>query len=443
MLSSLLSKIRSPFRKGLQSRLPPTISLIILTISALGMLAFAPAWPASKALAASVPVPINMIYYGWLDSTTEQTIINTHPEFIVSNSAAGPWRANANVSRYMSAGIKYFEYISGAYENTVWRPIPTDLQSNLNYITAAAQAGAYGIFLDEVSDGIYTAANYYYLQQIADKAHSLGLKVVFNTGMPNWADQLMNYCDYVNSSETWQGGSLTASQSKWASRTWLLTYGVNDAYTAASLTNGALSKGIRAHYATSAFVSLPSYFTTYVSQISTYSIPAPAPPSPPSTGQTSVTFNSTPAGVEVWLDYSYKGVTPLTVGVASGNHHVGFNRYGYHGNVPLESDFFAGTSSLTVTGNMVTGLVTSSGTVSSAQTAVSFTSNLAGVEVWLDYVYRGTAPLSLPVSAGSHHVGLYKAGYNYGQAVIVDFYASGQTNLNIYTDMLTGYSSVW
>jgi hypothetical protein len=431
-------------------KLFPTVGMVISAISVIGLVgvfALVPAGTTNKALAASVPVPINMIYYGWMDSTTEQTIINTHPEFLVGNSWAGPWRGNANVSKLMAAGIKYFEYIDGAYENTYWRAVPTDLASNLNYVAAAAQAGAYGIFLDEVSDGVYTAANYGYLQQIADKAHSLGLKVVFNTGMFAWADQLMSYCDYLNSTETWQDSALTASQSKWASRTWLLTYGVYDGYTASSLTNAALAKGIRAHYATTAFSYFPTYYSAYVSQIGTYYTPAPATPQPSPalapTGQASVTFNSTPAGAEVWLDHSYRGVTPLTIGVTSGNHAIGFNKYGYHSNVPVVGSLAVGTTSLTVTGDMLSGQITSSGTVSPAGTTVAFTATVAGVEIWLDYAYRGTAPLNLPVSSGSHHVGFYKSGYNGGRSIDIDFYASGQTSLNVYMDMVTGFSSVW
>jgi hypothetical protein len=449
MTESIFSKVLVPLQKVFAGRLFPNIGTAISVISAMAVLAVVPAGVGSKVLAGSVPVPINMIYYGWMDSTTEQAIINAHPEFLVGNSWAGPWRSNANVSKFMSAGIKYFEYIDGGYESTVWRPIPTDLASNLNYVAAAAQAGAYGIFLDEVSDGVYTAANYGYLQQIADKAHSLGLKVAFNTGMFAWADQLMSYCDYINSTETWQDAPLTASQSKWASRTWLLTYGVYDGYTASSLTNAALGKGIRAHYATTAFVSFPSYFPTYISQIGTYSTyPTPPSPtystSPTPTGQASVTFNSTPAGVEVWLDYSYRGVTPLTIGVTSGNHAIGFNKYGYHSNVPVVGSLAVGTTSLTVTGDMVSGQITSSGTVSpGGGTSVSFTTNVAGSEVWLDYVYKGTAPLTLSVPAGSHHVGIYAYGYNGGRSADTDFYASGQTSLNVYTDMVTGFSSVW
>jgi len=51
----------------------------------------------------------------------------------------------------MSAGIKYFEILDGWYEGTQACYIPNDLQSNLNYIAVMANAGAFGVFLDEVS----------------------------------------------------------------------------------------------------------------------------------------------------------------------------------------------------------------------------------------------------------------------------------------------------
>jgi len=256
-----------------------------------------------------------------------------------------------------------------------------------------------------------------------------------------WADQLMNYADIINSSETWSNSALTDCQSRWASRTWLLTYNIYDAATAASLTNAALSKGISAHYACSSYGAIPTWLTSYVSQISS-SVPTTTP-----TGQTAVSFSSNPSGSEIWLDYVYKGVTPMNLTISAGNHHIGFNQYGYNSNIPLEGNFLLGNTAMTVNGDLVNGKVTSTGATSTTptagSTAVLFTSNPAGVEVWLDYVYKGVTPLNLTVSAGSHHMGFYKAGYNNNQSVVVDFFPSGQPNLNIYGDMQTGYSSMW
>jgi hypothetical protein len=166
----------------------------------------------------------------------------------------------------MSAGIKYFEYIDGGYEGTVSQAIPNDLQSNLNYINAIAKAGAYGVFIDEVSASP-SASALNYLKQLADRAHSLGLKVVFNAGVDSWSDSLMNYCDFLNSSEVWNNNPLTASQIKWASRTWFLTEGVNDAATAANLTKAAWSKGVEAEYVCNSYVALPTWLASYITLI--------------------------------------------------------------------------------------------------------------------------------------------------------------------------------
>ena len=217
--------------------------------------------------AAGVPGSISIIYYGSNKGGAELSIINAHPEFLVSNSPAGPWKGDADINAYMPAGIKYFEYLDGGYEGTVSSAIPNDLQSNLNYITAVANAGAYGIFLDEVTN-YPDAASLYYLEQIHNKAHSLGLKVVFNVGVSSWSSPLMSYCDYINSSETWQNNTPTASQIAYGNRVWLETQGVTNADTAAILTQGAWNCGMLAEYACSEYTSLPCWLQDYISQIS-------------------------------------------------------------------------------------------------------------------------------------------------------------------------------
>jgi hypothetical protein len=312
--------------------------------------------------AASAAIPVNMIYYGWHDTTVNNSIINAHPQYLVDNSPAGPWKGNASIGSFTSAGIKYFEYIDGGYEGTAAQAIPNDLQSNLNYIDAAAEAGAYGVFLDEVSNQP-NSASINYLSQIYAKAHSLGLKVAFNTGVDSWSDTLMNYCDYMNSSEVWNNGALTASQSKWASRTWLLSQNITSATTAANLTNAAINKGVNAHYACTSYGALPSWLGTYVAQIS---ISNPTPTSTPTTptGQSTVTFGSNPVGSEIWLDYTYQGATPLSLTISTGNHHIGFNKYGYHNNTPIEGDFLLGNAAMTINGDLVSGQITYSGTAS-------------------------------------------------------------------------------
>lgn len=263
MLKSLFSKIRA------NNRIVQIIATITLVVSTIGVLNFT---AATGVNAASTTVSINLIYYGTNSNTTDQSIIDANPEYLVNNSPAGPWGGNADISKFMAAGIKYFDYIDGGYEGTVSQAIPNDLQSNLNYIDAIAKAGSYGVFVDEVSS-FPSASALDYLKQLADRAHSLGLKVVFNAGVDSWSDSLMNYCDFINSSEVWNNAPLTSSQIKWASQTWFLTQGVNDATTAATLTNAAWSKGVKAAYACSSYVALPAWLASYIALIESYSTP--------------------------------------------------------------------------------------------------------------------------------------------------------------------------
>ena len=422
--------------------------MAMFTLMAVSIFGFATA-TTNNVIAAPTTVPINMIYYGWHNDTIDTNIINKHPEFLVGNSPAGPWRGNASVSKFTSAGIKYLEYIDGGGEGSLKRSIPNDLKSNLNYIAAAAQAGAYGIFVDEVCDGIYTTTNYSYLEQIASKAHSLGLKVVFNTGVPNWADALMNYCDYINSAENWRGEALSLSQVKWASRTWLLTENVNDAATAAALTNSALSKGIRAHYATSTYNSLPSYLTAYVSQISIPTLTSTQPPvvatgvasNITSTGSKvsgNLTSTGTAASVTVSFEYgtttSYgitaAGVPPTLTstgaftasltGLTSGQtYHFRTKAVGNGTVYGNDQSFKTSTqppvvatgiaSNVTNTGATVSGSLTSTGTAASVTvsfeygTTTSYGSTAAGVPPTLTSTGAFTANLTGLSSGQTYH----------------------------------------
>ena len=401
------------FKGRLLRGLLPAITTIALAFSLIGVLVFSPAGVTGTVFADTTSVPINMIFYGWHDDTTDQRIINARPEFLVDNSPAGPWKGNADIGKFESAGIKYFEYIDGGYEGTQSRSIPNDLQSNLNFITAAAQAGSYGIFLDEVSDGIYTTPNYNYLQQIADKAHGLGLKVVFNTGMDNWADQLMNYADYVNSSEVWNNAPLTTSQSKWASRTWVLRQGVNDATTAAALTEAAWSKGLGSAYACNAYTGLPAWLESYVSQVQTYTAPTP--------------------------DFSLN-VNPSTISFTtggSGTFNVSISPSGgFAGTVTLSAT--STPSGLTVTpatASVAPSYPVTSFTATSSTTG-TFTANITGTSGTLTHTTSVKVVVNAPSSPAlsvslSTNMGSYKVGQTVTSKVTVKSSASSVGNATV------------
>jgi hypothetical protein len=267
-----------------------------------------------------------MVYYGLHTAAIDETIIDANPVFLIGSSPIGPMAGTADINKFTAAGIKYFEYLTGGYETKYPKGLPVDLQSNLDFIEAVAVAGAYGIFFDEVSDGVWTTADYSYLQQISSKARSLGLKIIFNTGVNNWVDQLMDYCDYIGSTEQWTNAPLTASQQKWSNRLLLLRReGINDAVTAANLTIGAWDKGVLSAYATSSLMALPSWLPTYISLILPYS-PDPANPPPPSEmppGNTSAVVASYPVSTGKINEYNLDIIiTSTTVPGLSGGQII-------------------------------------------------------------------------------------------------------------------------
>ena len=217
--------------------------------------------------AGTVLKPINLVFYGTHDTAIDQQIVAAKPMFLIDNTPGGPWGGNCNASYFAGYGIKVFSYIDGGYEGTQARSIPNDLTSNLNYIDAISkESGVYGVFVDEVS-AEPSSPSLNYLSQIYARAKQDGLAVMFNTGEDSWSDSLMQYCDYINSSEEYSGGAMTASQQKWASRTVLLAQNISDAVTAANLTNTAIAKGFLAEYSCSTYENLPSFLASYVSLI--------------------------------------------------------------------------------------------------------------------------------------------------------------------------------
>lgn len=210
---------------------------------------------------------INMNYYQWMYESDVKRIISAKPTFIIANSPAGPWKSNADIKRFQDAGIKYLEYLDGGYEGTKKGDIPNDLQSNLNFLSAIKDAGANGFYLDQVSSNVFgTGYGSGYLQAISKRAYELGLTGVFNVGVAYWADELTNLCDFISSSESWRGEALSPSQSKWKSKTWLLSKNTPDLLEAVRLSNAARVAGIAAHYACpdEFYKVLPDWFEDYL-----------------------------------------------------------------------------------------------------------------------------------------------------------------------------------
>ena len=73
---------------------------------------------------------------------------------------------------------------------------------------------------------------------------------------------------------------------------------------------------------------------------------------------TLVDLTSNPGSSEVWLDYAYKGITPMNLTVSKGSHHIGFFRFGYNNNFALESNFLFKDVGLTINGDLHSGQIT-------------------------------------------------------------------------------------
>jgi hypothetical protein len=168
----------------------------------------------------------------------------------------------------MNGGIDYFEYLDGGYEGTQARSIPNDLQSNINFMVAAKNAGAKGIFLDEVSTNP-NAASISYLTAIHNEALLLGLKTIFNTGYYTFnAAALKNLTDYLMADEDYTGTAPTASEVAFGvSRILAVSDQVTDpngAAKAISITEAGWNYGFITWCTDSVSYALPSYMAAYI-----------------------------------------------------------------------------------------------------------------------------------------------------------------------------------
>lgn len=131
------------------------------------------------------------------------------------------------------------------------------------------------------------------------------------------------------------------------------------------------------------------------------------PMSPSATGWLYIT--SSPGGAAVTLDGNSMGQTPASGAlklnnIAAGTHTVVLTRPGYQ----------QYSTGVTITQNTVTevnAILTSSGTPAGTG-GLSVSSTPTGANVFLDNVFIGISPLTLPaVAAGSHEVSLKLEGY--------------------------------
>jgi hypothetical protein len=156
--------------------------------------------------------------------------------------------------------------------------------------------------------------------------------------------------------------------------------------------------------------------------------------------QTTVTFSSNPTDSEVWLDGQYIGNAPRSVTVSSGTHYIGFYKWGYHSNTALADNTVVGNTAMSISGDLVGGQIKAV-SLSTGQAVIAFSANPADSEVWLDSKYMGNAPRSVTVSAGTHYIGFYKAGYH-GNTALADNIVTGTTTMSINGNLSTGKITV-
>ncbi len=169
--------------------------------------------------------------------------------------------------------------------------------------------------------------------------------------------------------------------------------------------------GVNPYYHT-VQVMLPGYQvwtnTVYVNQGETKTITANLVPVGPKNGWISI--NSIPSGADIYIDNSYRGYTPSTIGgLSPGDHNVELRLAGYQ--------TWKGTSTVTAGG---TNTVTVTLTKNQPQTKtgdISVISNPGGASVSLNGNYQGDTKLVdgldiVGLNPGSYTMLLKKTGYN-------------------------------
>ena len=153
-----------------------------------------------------------------------------------------------------------------------------------------------------------------------------------------------------------------------------------------------------------------SVYDTYTKL--TFLVDAPAPV----TG--SLDIRSTPSGASVYVDDSYKGVTPLEISeVSAGSHQIKITKSGYSSYTQTTS-VTAGTTTpitATLTANLPTPTPTSapsSGGAGTSSGSLDVRSTPSGASIYIDDAYKGVTPKVVSgLSTGPHHVKMIRDGY--------------------------------
>jgi hypothetical protein len=132
----------------------------------------------------------------------------------------------------------------------------------------------------------------------------------------------------------------------------------------------------------------------------------PLTPEPDQTG--SLSLSSSPAGADVYIDGSYRGITPVTLsGVTTGSHAIIISQSGYTDYSTTVTVYAEQTRTVSVTLIPLTPAPAHTG-------SITITSSPAGADVYIDgSSYRGITPVTFSgLTTGSHTIRMAHSGYN-------------------------------
>jgi hypothetical protein len=149
---------------------------------------------------------------------------------------------------------------------------------------------------------------------------------------------------------------------------------------------------------------------------------------------------STPSGADVELDGNFVGNSPSSIGVSAGDHSISVKKSGYNlwerkvkvssGKVNISAELEPSAtlptqeSKLNTQSAVAAPPAAAHGTPSAATPenlgAVSFTSDPAGAEVYVDNASAGKTPITLNLKLGPHYIRMFMNGHkNWSQQVVV------------------------
>jgi hypothetical protein len=155
--------------------------------------------------------------------------------------------------------------------------------------------------------------------------------------------------------------------------------------------------------------------TIYAGQIRTVSVTLiPLTPEPDQTG--SLSLSSSPPGADIFIDGSYRGITPVTLsGLTTGSHTIIISQSGYTDYSTSATIYAEQTRTVSVTLIPSTPVPAHTG-------SITITSSPSGADVYVDGTsYRGITPVTFSgLTTGSHIIRISLSGYtNYSTSATV------------------------